>query len=137
MSTTPPAGAAAHGVSPVRFAKLARGVNLSHWFAQAASYERDHFQSYITAEDVRLIKAMGFGHVRFTLNPVMLLNEHEPAALHKQNQAYVDAALDMILEQNLAVIVDLHPEDDFKLWLRDDDEAVSTFVRFWHALPKQ
>lgn len=136
MSTTPSASTAAAGVSDARFAKLARGINLSHWFAQAHRYEPDHFQSYMTDEDVRLIKSMGFGHVRFTLNPVILLNEHEPATLQQENLAYVDAALDMILEQNLAVIVDLHPEDDFKLRLRDDDEAVSTFVRFWQAFAK-
>lgn len=136
MLTTPPASAAAHGVPDARFAKLARGINLSHWFAQASRYERDHFESYITAEDVQLIKAMGFAHVRFTLNPVILLNEHDPAALHKQNQAYVDAALDMLLEHDLAVIVDLHPEDDFKLPLRDDEAAVTTFTTFWHALAK-
>lgn len=136
MSITSSASTAARGVSDARFSKLARGINLSHWFAQAPRYEHDHFQSYITPEDVRLIKSMGFGHVRFTLNPVILLNEHDPATLHKQNQAYVDAALDMILERDLAVIVDLHPEDDFKLRLRDDDAAVSTFVQFWHALAK-
>ena len=136
MSITSSASAAARGVSDARFAKLAHGINLSHWFAQAPRYEHDHFQSYITAEDVRLIKSMGFAHVRFTLNPLILLNEDDPATLHKQNQVYVDAALDMILEQDLAVIVDLHPEDDFKLRLRDDDNMVSTFATFWHALAK-
>lgn len=136
MSTTPSTGPDVHGVSDARFAKLARGINLSHWFAQAPRYERDHFQSYITAEDVWLIKSMGFAHVRFTLNPAILLNEDDPAMLHRENQAYVDAALGMILEQDLAVIVDLHPEDDFKLRLRDDDTAVSNFVTFWHTLAK-
>jgi hypothetical protein len=136
MSTTPSTGPAAHGVSDARFAKLARGINLSHWFAQAPRYEHDHFQSYITVEDVRLIKSMGCAHVRFTLNPLLLLNEHDPATLHNENQAYVDAALDMILEQDLAVIVDLHPEDDFKLRLRDSDEAVAKFATFWQAFAK-
>jgi hypothetical protein len=46
----------------------------------------------------------------------------------------VDAALDMMLGQGLAVIVDPHPEDDFKLRLGASDEAVEAFATFWRAL---
>lgn len=124
------------GISDARFAKLARGINLSHWFSQSRSYDRAHIESYNTLEDIKLIKSIGFGHVRFTLNPVILLNEHDPATLNPEYVRYMGDALDMILDQGLAAIVDLHPEDDFKLKLRDSDDAVAAFVTFWHALAR-
>jgi aryl-phospho-beta-D-glucosidase BglC (GH1 family) len=39
----------------------------------------------------------------------------------------------MILAQRLAVIVDIHPADEFKLRLKDDRQ-VENFVKFWRAL---
>src|SRR5271169_5760271 len=50
---------------------LRHGINLSHWFAQvydAKGYTKEHFDCYDTAQDMALIKTMGFDHVRFTLN---------------------------------------------------------------------
>ncbi len=116
--TTPTAG-----VGDARFARLARGINLSHWFAQAPRYDKAHFEAYNTLDDIKLIKSIGFSHVRFTLNPVPLLNEREPDRLNPEVLQSVDRALDMILGQELAVIVDPHPEDDFKLSLRDSDDS--------------
>ena len=135
-STRPSAQPAAREVSDARFARITRGINLSHWFAQARSYDRTHLQSYITLDDIKLIKSIGFAHVRFTLNPAILLDEHNPARLNPEYQGFMDAALDMMLAQDLAVIVDLHPEDDFKLRLAGGDAAVETFVTFWHALAR-
>jgi endoglucanase len=134
--TGPSAQPAAREVSDARFARLTRGINLSHWFAQARSYDKAHLQSYITVEDIRLIRSIGFAHVRFTLNPVILLDEQNPARLNPEYQGFLDAALDMMLGQDLAVIVDLHPEDDFKLRLACGDAAVDTFVTFWRALAR-
>ena len=128
-----PTSTSAAGVGDARFARLRRGINLSHWFAQAHSYDQAHFQSYITRDDIQLIRSLGFGHVRFTLNPTILLDESDPGTLNAEHLGYVDAALDMILAEDLAVIVDLHPEDDFKLKLRDDT-AVQAFLAFWRAL---
>jgi endoglucanase len=133
MMSTP---SAAPGVSDARFGRLARGINLSHWFAQAHHYDTHHFHSYNTLEDIKLIAAIGFGHVRFTLNHEILLDEHDPARLNPQNLAHVDAALDMILGQGLAVIVDPHPEDSFKQRLDQSDEVVAMFAAFWQALAR-
>lgn len=124
------------GVSEARFARLTRGINLSHWFAQARRYEKDHFQSYITGDDIKLIKSIGFAHVRFTLNPAILMDEDDPGRLQPAYLAYMDRALDMILGQDLALIVDLHPEDDFKLRLGESDAFVAAFTAFWQALAR-
>ncbi|HVF23461.1 MAG TPA: hypothetical protein VM941_10310, partial [Pyrinomonadaceae bacterium] len=58
-----------------RFARLRRGINLSHWFSQAANYSKTHLETHTTAADIALIKSMGFDHVRFPIEPAPLLIE--------------------------------------------------------------
>ena len=60
------------GVPPRRLTNLRHGINTSHWFAQVydpKGYTKDHFQSWTTASDIALIKAMGFDHIRLSVNP--------------------------------------------------------------------
>jgi aryl-phospho-beta-D-glucosidase BglC (GH1 family) len=38
-----------------------------------------------------------------------------------------------ILDHQLNVVLDIHPEDDYKHALRDDNEAQAAFVQFWTA----
>jgi aryl-phospho-beta-D-glucosidase BglC (GH1 family) len=42
----------------------------------------------------------------------------------------------MILDQGLAVVVDLHPESDLKARLTKDDSFVQEFADFWRALAR-
>jgi endoglucanase len=123
-------------VSSSRLSRLRHGINLSHWFAQSANndYSKTHLDSYTTAQDIAVIKSMGFDHVRFTVEPAPLFNWADPSTLKTEYLRYLDSALDMILAQGLAVIVDIHPSDDFKVKLNTDDRHVENFTRFWRAL---
>lgn len=121
-----------------RLAHLRRGVNLSHWFAQSPGhdYSEHHLQTHTTAQDIALIKSMGFDHVRFTINPDPLMDAADPTRLNAEYVHYLDAALDTILASRLAVIVDIHPSDEFKIRLRTDDRAVANFIQFWRSLAR-
>src|SRR5208283_1619836 len=44
------------------------------------------------------------------------------------------AAVKMILDHGLAVVIDLHPDSGFKARLTKDDEFVERFADFWRAL---
>src|SRR5215208_4823996 len=91
-----------------RFRRLRRGINLSHWFSQAANYSKTHLETHTTAEDIALIKSMGFDHVRFPIEPAPLLRDTpDPSVLNATYLQYVDNALDMILAAGLAVVVDI------------------------------
>ncbi|HWT01370.1 MAG TPA: cellulase family glycosylhydrolase [Pyrinomonadaceae bacterium] len=119
-----------------RHARLKRGINLSHWFAQSprADYSENHLKTHTTAQDVALIKGLGFDHVRFTVEPAPLMGEAAPAQLRPEYLRHLDSALDMLLAGGLAVVVDIHPSDEFKFRLRADDRAAAGFVDFWRAL---
>ncbi len=120
-----------------RVEKLKRGINASGWFAQVydkRGYTQEHFQAWTTAEDIALIKSMGFDHVRLSVNPQPMFDEREPNKIPAEYLAALDAAVKMILDHGLAVAIDLHPESDFKGRLAKDDDFVERFAGFWRAL---
>ena len=124
------------GVPASRLGKLRRGINLSHWFAQSPRYDYSEAQlkNHTTARDVALIKDLGFDHVRFTIEPAPLMEESDTVRLRPAYLGHLDTALDMLLASGLSVVVDIHPSDEFKIKLRNDDHAVATFAGFWRAL---
>jgi len=117
-----------------RFGRLRRGINLSHWFSQSADYSKSHLDIHTTAQDIALIKSMGFDHVRFPIEPAPLLaNTPDPSILNTTYLGYVDSALDTILATGLAVIIDIHPSDEFKLRMARDERGIEAFAKFWRA----
>jgi aryl-phospho-beta-D-glucosidase BglC (GH1 family) len=119
---------------PSRFAHLRHGVNLSHWFSQSADYSRAHLDTHTTAQDIALIKSLGFDHVRFPLEPAPLMADTpDPSVLNSTYLGYVDNALDMILAAGLAVVIDIHPRDEFKLRMARDERSIEAFGKFWRA----
>jgi len=127
------------GASPAfaRAERLKRGLNASEWFAQVydkRGYTREHFQDWTTAQDIALIKSIGFDHVRLSVNPQPMFTEREPNKIPTEYLGYLDAAVKMILDHGLAVVIDLHPESDFKARLAKDDDFVEQFADFWRVL---
>jgi endoglucanase len=138
---TGPRALAQNGAPEVAFrrhARLRRGINLSHWFAQSPrrDYSEKHLKSHTTERDIALIKSLGFDHVRFTVEPAPLIGEADAAQLKPDYLRQLDAALDMLLASGLAVVLDIHPADEFKIRLRADNAAAAAFVDFWRALAR-
>jgi endoglucanase len=122
-----------------RVAHLRRGINTSGWFAQVydnRGYTKEHFQSWTTAEDIALIQAMSFDHVRLSVDPKPMMTDHRPDEIPAEYLGYLDAAVKMILDRGLAVVIDLHPDSEFKARLAKDDSFVQEFADFWRALAK-
>ncbi len=116
---------------------LRHGINLSEWFAQVydpRGYTKEHFASWTTAQDILLIKQMGFDHVRLSVNPAPMFKHNHADELPAEYLSYLDAAVKMILDQRLAVIIDAHPEGDFKEKLGNNSGTVEEFTDFWRAL---
>src|ERR1700757_2782570 len=95
-----------------RAAHLRHGINASEGFAQVYSgkYDPSHFDTYITPDDIALMKQMRFDHVRLSINPAPMFHNGNADHLPPDYLAYIDKAINTMLQNNLAVIVDLHPE---------------------------
>jgi endoglucanase len=115
---------------------LKRGINVSHWFSQSPNDYSAHHTAAVTDDgDIALIARMGFDNVRLSIDATPL--EQAPvdaSGLNADFMARLDHALDTMLAQGLAVQVDLHPEDPFKMQLRTGDAAVDHFTALWRKL---
>jgi endoglucanase len=127
-------------VPAVRLTHLRHGINTGAWFAQVydpKGYTKEHFEAWITPDDIALIKSMGFDNVRLSVNPAPMFRNKRPDEIPPEYLGYLDAAVKMILDQGLAVVIDLHPESDFKAKLvSNQDDFVQQFADFWRALAK-
>jgi len=121
-----------------RAARLRRGINLSHWFAQGDpnNYSKERLETFYTVEDMALIKSMGFDNVRLGVNPQPMFRRNQADRIPPEYLGYLDAAVKEILDQKLAVVIDIHPEGDFKEKLASDDDFVEQFADFWRALAR-
>jgi endoglucanase len=129
----------ASSVPASRVAGLRHGINASGWFAQVydkRGYTKEHLEAWTTAEDIALIKAMGFDHVRLSVEPQPMMINHRPDEIPSDYLGYLDAAVKMILDQHMAVVIDIHPNSDFKTRLAKDDSFVQEFADFWRALAR-
>jgi endoglucanase len=127
------------GIARHRLAHLRRGVNLSKWFAGSsdpAVYTKEHFETAITPQDIALIRAMGFDSVRLSVDPRPIFHEKESDQITSDCLTQLDAALKMLLDQGLAVDIDVYADPDFKERLATDDEFVEEFADFWRALAR-
>jgi endoglucanase len=125
-------------VPPARLARLRHGINFSGWFAQVydpKGYTKEHFESWTTSADIALIKSAGFDHVRLSVNPQPMFTANRPEDIRQDYLSYLDAAVKMILDQGLSVVIDLHPDDDFKDRLKND-AFVQQVGDFWRALAR-
>ena len=46
------------------FSGFHKGVNLGGWISQFDKYDHDHFDTFITRDDIKNIASLGFDHVR-------------------------------------------------------------------------
>ena len=113
---------------------LHRGVNASMWFAQAGDYSPARLRNYTTADDIALMHSMGFDHVRLSIDGDELVRGAAPDGLNIAFVAELDRALHIMLQDDLRVIVDVHPTDGFKRQLRTNDAAATRFCALWKAL---
>ena len=132
-----PTGDAA--VAARRAQNLRHGINLSNWFqagGDPAGLTQQHFDTAITDDDLALIKAMGFDHVRIAINPAPLFRRGQADQLPADYLGYLDTAVNKVLAHGLAVELDIHASGDFKHSLAVDDRFVQDFADFWTGLAR-
>ncbi len=123
------------GDLPFRRAKhLQHGVNASNWFSQAENYSPQRLASYTTAADIHLMRRLGFDHVRLGIDADALVRDGGADGLNAPFAAQLDASVKTMLDDGLAVIIDVHPSDSYKQQLAKDPAAVTQFVALWRAL---
>jgi endoglucanase len=138
LSIGQPLMAQSNGVSDSRYAVLTRGVNISRWFWLNDDRSDFYYQTYISDAQLAEIRATGFNHVRLPIDPAYLIEVSTLRVLpDPQMVDHIEQAIQRILAQDLAVIVDLHPLDDFKAQLMTDTGLQAAFEQLWEQLARR
>ena len=123
------------GVSPARYEKLKKGINIDNWLVRNADGVLAGTQ--FTDADLKLIKQAGFKHVRFPIRST-LMNEQQPEKLNQRDVDSIKSVLNRMLNHGLAVVFNpVHPAREYTARMEMDTALQTKFVRFWTVLAKE
>lgn len=125
------------GVASSRAMHLRHGINTSGWFAgvyEPEYYDTKHFETWITAQDLALMKSIGFDYVRLGVNPEPMFKMNRPDEIPDDYLKHLDDAVKLILDNGLAAMIVLQPDSAFKAKVTIDDGLVPQLADFWRTL---
>ena len=114
-----------------RAGHLRRGINLSMWYAQTSDHSAAHIQNYTTADDFKLVKSLGFDHVRVSIDPEPLILNENAGTLRADAIGRLDETVTQLLAAGLNVVLDVHPEEAWKAKLEKGDDSAAQLMAFW------
>ena len=110
---------------------LRRGINLSMWYSQTKDFSGQRLDTYTTAADFTYVKSLGFDHVRLPIDPEAFIADSTSGSLRPDMIARLDKTVAAITNTGLNVILDVHPEENFKALLGKADDGPARFFAFW------
>jgi aryl-phospho-beta-D-glucosidase BglC (GH1 family) len=129
------------GVSELRIARLAKGINIPGWFWLNQG-SVDELDERYPDSDFRLMKKLGFTNVRIPIDMANVYDESQPDLLSRANLPYLDRGIRRILSFGLAIIIDLHSisqkegGSNYSGPLGQDEAFTDTFCRFWASFAR-
>jgi endoglucanase len=130
-----------NGVSEVRIARLAKGINIPSWFWLNRG-PVDELEKRYPDADFQLIKKLGFTNVRVPIDMANVYDKSQSDFLNKTNLPYLDRGIRKILSYELAIIIDLHSisqkegGSNYSGPLGQDETFTDTFCRFWASFAR-
>lgn len=127
-----------------RFEGYIKGINLGGWLSQCVSYDREHFDGFITKKDIERIASFGVDHVRLPVDyDVFMTGNDEP---DEEGLSHIDDCISWCSELGLNMILDLHKAkgyifdsqgiDDRDLFFTDED-LQETFYKTWEMFAER
>ena len=123
------------------FSGFKKGINLGGWISQFDKYDRDHFDTFITRDDIKNIASLGFDHVRVPVDYVLL--EDEAGGRNEDGYRYLSACREWCEEFGLNMLIDLHEcygysfdplkNIDREVFFRDE-KLQERFLKLWRQI---
>ncbi|MBE5849063.1 MAG: glycoside hydrolase family 5 protein [Lachnospiraceae bacterium] len=92
-----------------KFEGYQKGVNLGGWLSQCVAYTEEHFNNFITGEDIKRIKSFGLDHVRVPVDyDVFMKEQGDLDVVNSEGISHIDDCIDWCRKHGLNMILDLH-----------------------------
>ncbi len=125
-----------------KFAGFQKGVNLGGWISQFAKYDHEHFQTFITRDDIAYIASLGFDHVRVPVDYNVL--EDEEGNILESGFDYLMNCRRWCEAYGLHMLIDLHEcygysfdplkKDMDRKKFFYDEELQNRFLKLWKEI---
>jgi endoglucanase len=132
LASLPAADSSQAGVPRSRLERLSRGTNVTQWFQVYGQATEDHYRSYMSDEEITLIRRLGLRHVRLCISPQYLYDPTQPDQPLPSHVAALEEAIRRLNAHDLAVIVDPHNTNQKRI--EDDRRWSDGYPTFWGAL---
>lgn len=100
-----------------------KGVNLGGWISQCGpNYNEEHYNSFITEADIKIIKEWGLDHVRLPVDYNVVQNED--GTFIESGFKHIDDCLKWCKKYGLKIVLDLHKTCGF---IFDDKDYCNFF----------
>lgn len=111
-----------------KFEGYQKGINLGGWLSQCVSYDREHFNGFITKEDIERIASFGLDHIRLPIDYDVFMNESDKGDTpNEEGLSHIDDFIRWCNDLGLNMILDLHKAKGYMF----DTQAVSDPDRFF------
>jgi endoglucanase len=115
-----------------RLEHLRHGINASEWLAQSSDYSPQRLRTFTTLDDIARMHSLGFDHIRLSIDPAIFRCEGPWSECERVQ--VLDEVIAKALSQDLAVIIDLHPDGEYKRQLSSSDSAAERFTLLWSQI---
>ena len=88
------------------FSGFQKGVNLGGWISQIAKFDEQHFDRFISADDIAFIAGLGFDHVRVPVDYNVL--EDEQGNIREKGFRRLEECRAWCASNGLNMLIDLH-----------------------------
>lgn len=127
-----------------KFEGFERGVNLGGWLSQISEVSYEHFDTFITEEDIKKIASWGLDHVRVPVDYFVI--ETEDGQPIERGYEYIDKCVSWCRKHGLHMIIDIHKTFGYtfdpldktdKLIFFHSEELQNRFYKFWRTISRR
>ena len=116
------------------FEGFQRGVNLGGWLSQADRPEKQHYDTFITEQDIKDIAALKVDHVRLPVDYTLI--ETADGEMIEEGYSYIDHAIQWTRNAGLNLLLDMHNTYGYTFDPLEKEESKETFF-FEEVLQKR
>jgi len=132
VTTDAARGAEPSSVPKVRLDRLSRGANVTQWFQAYGPADESHYRTYMSDDEIALIRKLGLTHVRLCVSPRYLYDPSTPDQPIAGHLADFESAIQRFLDHDLGVVVDPHNTDQKRI--EGNGPWAAGYPTFWGAL---
>ena len=117
------------------------GINLGGWLSQFTDYNHEHFNNFITENDIKRIAGWGVDHVRLPVDYIILESDEKPFSYKDTGFSYIDRCLEWCEANGLNMVLDIHRAPGYSFdaksginILFDDNVSQQRLIALWETL---